>query len=222
VLWDIDGTLLLSGGIAARAFLDAVHDVTQVRPNPAGIDFGGRIDPEIAALLLAAVGHDAGQVPAVLARLEERVQERAELLRSHTQALAGVGALLGRLADAGVRQTVVTGNVRSVALVKLAGAGVVPPIEPDVGGYGDSGPDRAEVARVALLQLFGPNWPTLARRCWIIGDTPRDLACAQALGLRCVLVGTGRHPAESLSGLGADVVLSRLDDPDQVHDLWHG
>ena len=55
VLWDIDGTLVRSGGVAARAFLDAVTEVTGVRPSAERRDYGGRIDPEIADMLLAAV-----------------------------------------------------------------------------------------------------------------------------------------------------------------------
>jgi phosphoglycolate phosphatase-like HAD superfamily hydrolase len=222
VLWDIDGTLLLSGGVTARAFLVAVEQVAQRRPDVTGIDFGGRIDPEIARLLLATVEHDASHVPAVLARLAVLAQEQVEALNAQTRPLAGVVELLHRLAGAGVPQTVVTGNIESVARLKLAAAGLVPPIDPAFGGYGDSGADRVEVARVALLRLFGPDWPEVADRCWIIGDTPRDLACAQALGLRCALVGTGRRSAESLTGLGADLVLSALDQPAELGQLWDG
>ena len=220
VLWDIDGTLLTSGSVAARAFLEAVEQVGGSRPNPAGIDFGGRIDPEIATLLLAAIGQDAVLVPAVLARLAELVEERSEALTAHTRALAGVEPLLHRLAGAGVRQTVVTGNIRSVALRKLDAASLIPPIDPAYGGYGDSGVTRVEVARAALLSLFGPTWPSMARSCWIIGDTARDQACAQALGLRCALVATGRHDVAALTGLGADLVLTSLDDAAAVEALW--
>lgn len=222
VLWDIDGTLLTSGGVSARAFLDAVEHVTRRRPGTTGIDFGGRIDPEIAGLLLATVEHDETHVPAVLARLAALVQERVVALNEHTQPFTGVVGLLSRLADAGVRQTVVTGNIESVARLKLDAAVLVPPIDPELGGYGDNGRDRVEVAKVALLRLFGDQWPSVAQDCWIIGDTPRDLACARALGLRCALVGTGRRSAESLSSLGADTVLSSLDDPTGMASLWLG
>ena len=222
VLWDIDGTLLSSGAVSARAFVDAVEIVAQVRPKIDGIEFGGRIDPEIAALLLAAAGHDDTLVPAVLVKLDELMRARVEALNEHTRALPGVTALIGRLVDAGVRQTVVTGNIESVAGLKLAAAELVPPIDPGLGGYGDSGVNRVEVARVSLLRLFGPDWPSMAGRCWIIGDTPRDLACAQALGLRCALVGSGRHPVASLTGIGADLALTSLDAPVELDHLWHG
>lgn len=56
MLWDIDGTLVSSGGVSARAFLDAVAEVTGLRPSPERRDYGGRLDREIADMLLAAVG----------------------------------------------------------------------------------------------------------------------------------------------------------------------
>ena len=65
VLWDIDGTLVRSGGVAARAFLDAVTEVTGVRPTAERRDYGGRLDPEIADMLLAAVGSQTTRVPDV-------------------------------------------------------------------------------------------------------------------------------------------------------------
>lgn len=73
VLWDIDGTLLTSGGAVARSFLDAVQAVCGTRPDPVGLDFGGRLDPEIAALLVAAVGGRPEQVAEVLPHFESLV-----------------------------------------------------------------------------------------------------------------------------------------------------
>ena len=137
VLWDIDGTLVSSGGVAARAFLDAVAEVTGVRPSAGRRDYGGRLDPEIAGMLLAAVGAAPQRVADVLAALERLVA--------------------GRLAAAGWR------------------------------------PEPGQV--------------------WIVGDTPRDLACAQAIGIRCALVATGRRALAELTGWGADIVLTALSDP---------
>ena len=68
VLWDIDGTLLRSGAVAPLAFLDAVAEVTGVRPTPEGRDYGGRLDTEIAEMLLAAVGAETGPRPPTCSR----------------------------------------------------------------------------------------------------------------------------------------------------------
>lgn len=220
VLWDIDGTLVRSGGVAAQAFLDAVAEVTGIRPSPERRDYGGRLDTEIADMLLAAVGAPATLVPDVLGVLRRLVAERLDDLRAQTSTYPGVDALLARLSEAGVRQTVVTGNLAAIARHKLEAGGLVPPVELGVGGYGDRGPDRAAVARVALARLSAAGWRGDPGGVWIVGDTPRDLACAQAIGVRCALVATGRRPFRELAVLGADIVLPDLSDPGPLLDLW--
>ena len=220
VLWDIDGTLVRSGGVAAQAFLDAVAEVTGVRPTPERRDYGGRLDSEIADMLLAAVGAQPTRVPDVLEALQRLVTERRDALRAQTSAYPGVSALLAKLAGADVRQTVVTGNLATIARYKLDAGGLIPPIEPDFGGYGDSAPTRAAVAQVALDRLSAAGWQPDLDEVWVVGDTPRDLTCARAIGVRCALVATGRRTIEELNGLGADIVLPDLADPRPLLDLW--
>jgi phosphoglycolate phosphatase len=220
VLWDIDGTLVRSGGVAARAFLDAVAEVTGVQPTPTWRDYGGRLDVEIADMLLAAVGAATTRIAEVLEALQRLVGERLGELRAQTSTYPGVDVLVAKLAEAGVRQTVVTGNIAAIARHKLEAGGLIPPIELDFGGYGDSAPNRAAVAQVALDRLSAAGWRPDLRGVWVVGDTPRDLACARAVGVRCALVATGRTTVEQLSGLGADIVLPDLSDPRPLLDLW--
>jgi phosphoglycolate phosphatase-like HAD superfamily hydrolase len=220
VLWDIDGTLVRSGGVAAQAFLEAVAEVTGVRPSAERRDYGGRLDTEIAAMLLRAVGAEISLTADVLAVLERLVAERLDDLRSQTRSYPGVDALLATLAGAGVRQTVVTGNLPAIARHKLEAGGLVPPIDLEFGGFGDSAPDRAAVARIALDRLSRAGWQPDLGEVWIVGDTPRDLACAQAIGVRCALVATGHRTVEELTGLGADIVLPDLADPRPLLSLW--
>ena len=78
VLWDIDGTLVNSGGVAARAFLDAVAEVTGRRPSSEWRDYGGRLDSEIADMLLAAVGMAPDRVTDVLTALARLVAGRLD------------------------------------------------------------------------------------------------------------------------------------------------
>ncbi|HVT67308.1 MAG TPA: haloacid dehalogenase-like hydrolase [Trebonia sp.] len=220
VLWDIDGTLMRTGGVAAMAFLDAVTEVTGIRPSAERRDYGGRLDTEIAEMLLTAVGATTASVTDVLLVLERLVTERVDQLRAQTSTFPGVDALTARLAAADVRQTVVTGNIPAVARHKLEAAVLIPPIDPDLGGYGDSAADRAAVARVALDRLAAAGWQPDLNGVWVVGDTPRDLACARAIGARCALVGTGRLGVAELDGLGADIVLPDLSDPRPLLDLW--
>ena len=164
-------------------------------------------------MLLAAVGSKTARVGDVLEVLQRLVAERLEELRAQTSTYPGVDALLARLAEAGVRQTVVTGNIAAIARHKLEAGSLIPPIAPDFGGYGDSALDRAAVARVAIDRLAAAGWHPGLDEVWIVGDTPRDLACARAVGVHCALVATGRNTLEELSGLGADIVLPDLADP---------
>jgi phosphoglycolate phosphatase len=220
VLWDIDGTLVHSGGVAAGAFLDAVAEVTGRRPTAERRDYGGRLDPEIAEMLLTAVGAKMTHMADVLEALQRLVAGRLDELRAQTRAYPGVDALLAKLAGAGVRQTVVTGNLATIARHKLEAGGLIPPIELDFGGFGDSAPNRAAVAQVALDRLSAAGWQPDLAEVWIVGDTPRDLACARAIGVRCALVATGRTSVEELTGLGADIVLPDLSDPRPLLHLW--
>jgi phosphoglycolate phosphatase len=220
VLWDIDGTLVHSGGVAAGAFLDAVAEVTGLRPTSERRDYGGRLDPEIAEMLLMAVGAKMTHIADVLEALQRRVAERLDELQAQTSTYPGVDALVAKLAGAGVRQTVVTGNLATIARHKLEAGGLIPPIELDFGGFGDSAPNRAAVARVALDRLSAAGWKPDLAQVWVVGDTPRDLACARAIGVRCALVATGRTTVEELTGLGADIVLPDLSDPRPLLNLW--
>jgi phosphoglycolate phosphatase len=219
VLWDIDGTLVRSGGVAARAFLDAIAEVTDVRPAPERRDYGGRLDPEIADMLLAAVGAKTAQVAAVLETLQRLVVERLGELRAQTSTFPGVDALLAKLAGAGVRQTVVTGNLAAIARHKLEAGGLIP--------------NRARPRRIRRQRAgsrrrgpggtrppVGSRVAARPREVWIVGDTPRDLACARVVGVRWALVATGRRTAEELAGLGADIVLPDLCDPRPLLNLW--
>lgn len=220
MLWDVDGTLLTSGRVAAGAFLDAVLQVAGTRPEGRGLDLGGRIDPEIASVLLRSIGADQALVAPVLARLRELAVERIADFEANVAPLPGIERLITTLDGAGVTQTVVTGNIDVVGRIKLAAAGLVPPIAPDLGGFGDGGRDRIEVARVALGRLAAASPAITSQGCWIVGDTPRDLQCARALGLRCALVGSGRHSAASMAELEPDILLDSLADPRELLRVW--
>jgi phosphoglycolate phosphatase-like HAD superfamily hydrolase len=221
VLWDIDGTLLSSGGVAVQAFLDAINDVVGRRPEGRGLDLGGRIDPEIAAALLGSVDADQALVPEVLARLRINAAARSAEFREHVTVFPGVLRTLQMLAAKGVRQTVVTGNIESVGMLKLHGGQLIPPIDPTVGGFGDHGRSRVEVAGRALDRLAATGWVRDLDQCWIVGDTPRDLLCARELGIRCALVGTGRNSVEALIELGADVVIGGFEESGDLVRLWN-
>jgi phosphoglycolate phosphatase-like HAD superfamily hydrolase len=215
VLWDIDGTLMRSSGVGVRAFVTAIEEVTGRRWTPERLDFGGRTDPDIAALLLAAVGvEDPAAVPAVLDAVVRRYAALDADLQAAVRVMPGVVAALDALATnaaPGTVQTVVTGNLEPVARQKLAAARLADRLRLDVGAYGsDDHADRAALVELAVTRVTTAGTIVHRERVWVVGDTPRDLVAARAAGVRCLLVGTGAHPYEDLARSHADVVLPDL------------
>jgi phosphoglycolate phosphatase-like HAD superfamily hydrolase len=97
-----------------------------------------------------------------------------------------------------VRLALVTGNYEAIARLKLAAAGVGRFFEPGQGGFGSDSEDRAALPPIARRRAGGPGKPFPREQTIVIGDTPRDIACAHADGLRCIAVATGPFSAGEL------------------------
>ncbi|HEY3737525.1 MAG TPA: haloacid dehalogenase-like hydrolase [Jatrophihabitans sp.] len=216
VLWDVDGTLLAPAGQVAELFLDAVELVCERRPIPDDVDLGGRMDPEIASLLVRSAGGRQSQVATVISEFTRLADVNSTLVAASIHPLDGVLEVVRGLQQRGVVQTVLTGNIETVARLKLDAAGLSAHLDADLGGFGDSAPHRVGAALVALQHLLDSGWPGGARQCWIVGDTPRDAACAHELGISCALVATGRFSAAALGACGADLVLDDLTDGQEL------
>ena len=227
LLFDIDGTLLLSAGAGRRAILAAIEeDVRDLEPLR-GIRFDGKTDPQIVAELFEAGGDPE---PRELARMS-RVLERYVALLEHelsspdhgAASMPGVPDLLARL---GRTTTAVlgllTGNVVPGARLKLRAAGI------DyeqflVGAYGSDHSSRAALPPIAAKRAepyFGriPGGTEVV----IIGDTPADVACAASIGARTIAVATGGYTEAELAEAGADVVLPDLSDVARACDAMLG
>lgn len=225
VLWDIDGTLLQSGGAGRDVFDAAVTRVLERELDPeafAGVRMGGKTDPQIAreVLRLAEVADDEvdRHLPAVLRLLETELAAAAERIRRDGRVLPGVEAVLRALHDdPASMQTVLTGNLMANAAVKLGAFGLERWLDLDVGAYGSDHHDRTELVPIAIEKVerrWGRRFSPI--ETWVVGDTERDFACAAAAGARCLLVATGAGAFEELSRLGADVVLPDLQDTAKV------
>jgi phosphoglycolate phosphatase len=224
LLFDIDGTLLIG---AAGAHRDAIHEALRVvhgvsAPERTGMDVAGRTDMEIARGLLVTAGVSA-----------ERVDERADDVRiAACEAYArlrpddlsgcvapGMAELLARLA---AREdtilSLVTGNFEPIAHMKLDAAGIGGLFAAGQGGFGSDHESRAELpafARRRAGPADGEPWPRA--RTLLIGDTPRDIACARADRVRIVTVTTGPYGADELRS--ADAVAR---DARELGDLLDG
>ena len=228
LLWDVDGTLIRGGGVGS-AVINEAATVALGRPVVGeGVVMHGKTDPQILTELFVAgeVAKDeiAQLLPMAVAEAERLMALAESDLRRRGEVIGGVVEVLGRVATVrGVRQTLVTGNLLGNATVKLAVFDLTGFFDVEVGAYGTDHADRNELVPIALERvgrLRGERYPP--EEVWVIGDTPGDLACARAAGVRCLLVGTGQIPMSDLLGLGADVVLSDLTNTDEVVQILTG
>ena len=213
VLFDIDGTLLDAAGAGRRAMVAGFSAITG---RPEGLDairFAGMTDPSIVREGLVALGlpHDPATVVAVIEAYLQHLPD--ELRRGPPRVLPGVEALLDALREHDqVALGVGTGNVEAGARAKLSAAGLQPRF--GFGGYGSDHEERAELLRVGAQRGAGRlGRPLDACRVLVVGDTPRDVAAARAIGAACLAVATSHYDLASLERAGPDRVVSALTDP---------
>jgi phosphoglycolate phosphatase-like HAD superfamily hydrolase len=217
VLFDIDGTLLLSAGAGRRAILAAL---AEYRPSVSAfkaIRFDGKTDPQIVMELLAAAGEPEPRDPAKVASVLELYLaqlERELALHGHrSHLMPGIPALLDALeAEADVVLGLLTGNVASGARLKLRAAGVDPE-RFRVGAFGSDHAERSALPPIATRRAepwFG-RVPSGAEVV-IIGDTPADVSCGACIGARAVAVATGGFGVAELEATGAHAVFPDFSD----------
>lgn len=223
VLWDIDGTLIRAGRIAGAVFASAVESMFGVAAEDHGIVYSGKTDPQIAREILAAlsIDHDAEvHIPELMAALERGLAAGQQEMRDGGFVLPGVEAVLARLHDhPDIVQSVLTGNTRANAVLKLETFELGRWIDVEVGAYGSDDADRNRLVPLALARIAEKYGEADKDRTWVVGDTPFDAACAQAGGVRCLLVATGRPSREELDAAGADIVIDDLSDTDAIVSL---
>ena len=207
LLFDIDGTLLQRAGVEhGRALREAATRVHGVPALDGGtVEVAGRTDGAIVRDLLLAAGVEAEEADARWAEVQAAaVEAYEELCPGLSDRVApGVRELLEALAGRPdeFRLSLVTGNLEPVARVKLARAGLGGYFEPGQGGFGSDHLSRAELPAIARQRAGG--WPR--DRTVVIGDTPRDIACARADGVRVAAVATGPFAIEALADADAVV-----------------
>jgi phosphoglycolate phosphatase-like HAD superfamily hydrolase len=186
----------------------------------------GMTDPQIVAEYLAMldVADGASQVPEVLAHLEVELAAAEAEIRRRGRALPGVTEVLARLAEGGrVLQTLLTGNLAPNALVKVGAFGLQGWLDLEVGAYGSDDADRNRLVPIARQRAATMRGARFAPDCvWVVGDSPNDLACARAGGVRCLLVATGRATYDELDALSPDAIAHDLRDTDAVVGLLAG
>ncbi|MGE5281676.1 MAG: HAD family hydrolase [Chloroflexota bacterium] len=213
VLFDIDGTILVTGGAGGVAWQRAFEELYGVEANVAERTDAGMTDPEIAAVVFReAVGREGSP--------EERARAVGSYLKHLPDAVAesdgyrvmpGIEELLERLIDSGRLLGLVTGNIEAAAHIKLSRARLNRFFS--FGGYGSDSADRTEVTKAALRRGSLVSGGTLADgTCIAVGDTPRDVAAGHGAGIRVVGVATGSYSVEELKQAGADWAISQVSD----------
>lgn len=210
LLFDIDGTLLAGATKAHSQALDAaireVHglDTADLR---AQIGPAGRTDGEIARLILLDLGVSARKIDELADSVREaccRIYARICPPDLSATVVPGIPALLAWLdGREDVRLALLTGNFEPIARLKLARAGIGKRFPSGQGAFGSDSEDRVALPAIARRRAGNPGHPFAREETIVIGDTPRDIACARADGVRCVGVATGQFGPDELTGADA-------------------
>ena len=212
ILFDIDGTIMDSGGAGTRAMDTAFMELFSVRNAFQTISMAGKTDMQILkeGLELHNIDYSNGVIP--------------EFYRSYIRYLKqNIGDALGHVKP-GIREALrelqaqkefilglLTGNIEEGARIKLDFFGLNGYF--NIGAFGNDDEDRDRLLPVAVDKLFKRNSLHVSfRDCIVIGDTPRDVSCSKPYGAFSVAVATGPYSAATLSEAGADVVLNDLSD----------
>jgi len=228
-LFDIDGTLIHSGGAGQGAFEVILAEQFGITNGCEGVPFSGRTDRAIMRQLFER--HDIDNNEANWQRFRTAYLERLPhmLAEKPGRVLPGVVELLERLGERDdVLVGLLTGNIAEGARVKLSHYDLYHHF--DFGGYGDHQVDRNEVAREALVaatdyhaaQTDTTNGDAAKAepQVWVIGDTPLDVEAARAIDAQAIAVVTGWHSRERLQESEPDLLLEDLTDVDALLALW--
>jgi phosphoglycolate phosphatase len=224
VLWDVDYTLIDAGGVGRMLYQIAFREMFgDQAPQPSPMS--GRTDRAIALEVLTRAGVPEPQrrvdgFHAVMAAragdLTDLVRQRGRALPGAVQAIAALAGFRDGQAPAGgpdVVQSLLTGNIRPLAEVKLGPLGLTAHLDLDAGAYGSAHVDRAQlvpIARRNAARVYGHEFGGDATV--LVGDTPLDVGAALATGARAVGVATGDFTLGELAASGAHAVLPDLAD----------
>lgn len=205
VLFDIDGTLLVTGGAGAVAWQRAFQEMHGIEANIDEHTHAGMTDPEIAAIVFREVigreGSAAERAEAIagyLSHLQQAVEESEGY-----RVMPGIEELLPRLAGEGILLGIVTGNIEAAAHIKLARGDLNRYFA--FGGYGSDSSDRTELTKKAVKRGGEVAGKPLDPAVTIgVGDTPRDVAACHGAGIQVVGVATGKYAIAELRDAGAD------------------
>jgi phosphoglycolate phosphatase-like HAD superfamily hydrolase len=220
LLFDIDGTLLTSGGAGEKALRLGFRDRFGIDDDLTKVEIAGRTDSGIARVMLAA--HGLPETTENLARFFDGYLHHLALQLPIQQGalLPGVLPLLDALRQRDdIVLALLTGNLERGAKLKLTHYGLWHYFQ--FGAFADDHHDRNALgpfARARARERHGREFPP--ERIFVLGDTPHDIACARAIGARAVAIATGKYSATELAAHAPDFLLADASDIDAVLKIF--
>lgn len=216
VLFDVDGTLVLTGGAGVRAMDRAFRDLFSVADAFAGMAMAGRTDWSILADAIARLGRELDdELHARFRSLYCRYLTEEILVPGRRKGvMPGVRPLLDTLATRDdIFLGLLTGNYVEAARIKLEHFDLWRYFA--CGAYGDDAADRGSLVPLAVTRARACGAaPRSPEDVFVVGDTPHDVACAAAAGARSIAVATGSSTVDALRASGAHFVFKDLRDAD--------
>lgn len=215
-LFDIDGTLITSGGAGENALIKAMFSRFGLREDFRGITLAGATDALIARALLEK-HHLEASAENVTALLDSYLHHLPDSMPRHSgRVLPGIVELLEALKQKpGAVLALLTGNLLKGAEIKLRHYGVWDYFE--FGAFADDHHDRNELGKFASVRAAEKHGiPFLPEQTFVIGDTPRDIECGRAIGAKTVAIATGIYTHDALAGHSPDFLFDDLSDTPTV------
>lgn len=214
LLFDIDGTLVSTGGAGAVAWRRAFEDLYGIPADIGEFTDAGMTDPDVGAKTFAAVLHREPTPHELAQVLQRRLEYLPEAVAESTKyrVLPGVPERLRQLSRDGHLLGIITGNGDGAAHIKLARGDLNRWFT--FGAYAGANVERADIVRQAVQKgeaLLGEDVPNT--EIFVVGDTPRDIEAAHAAGCTAIAIATGHHDAAALKEAGADHVLETMEEP---------
>jgi phosphoglycolate phosphatase-like HAD superfamily hydrolase len=219
ILFDIDGTLMHSGGAGTKAVESAICEVLGMSCKELGennVSMAGKTDPQILKEILEilSVSYDSEMLKEILGKYLSHLS--VEIAGSGKRLMPSVIETLDWLGGIGnAHLGLLTGNIKDGARIKLSSLGIWEKF--GFGAYGSDNEDRNMLLPEALGSFRSLTGQEVTfRDCIVIGDTPRDVECSKPYGAYSLAVATGPYDMDALNNTDADAVIRDLSDAREV------
>jgi phosphoglycolate phosphatase-like HAD superfamily hydrolase len=213
VLFDVDETLVHTGGAGARSWTAAFQKLYGIPADIGAHSSAGETDPQVAGATFRGVLHREPTTVEMDRLYAEYLLRLGDEIWTSTQyrVLPGAEQTLRRLGEAGVMLGIVSGAMEGAARTKLVPGNLNRFFI--FGGYGSDSADRTEVTRLAIEKAARLHGGLTPGQVFVVGDTPHDIDAARGAGAVSVGVATGKFSTKELVAAGGDHVLGSLEDP---------